>query len=341
MEFYNLGEINWFDSQAIYHALAHLGREALVICTPASPYICAGYHQDLLSEIDFEACRRKGLPVFRREVGGGLVYLDKHQVFFQIILNRKNPSVPLNHDRFYSKFLEPVLNTLKTYGLTAKLQPPCDLVIQTKKISGNGAGQIGNCYVLVGNILLDFDYSSMAAVIKSPSERFRREYLHQMQRNITTLRAETGSSVDTEEVIELLKSHFSKIFHLTSTLPDSELEQKIKELSPLYKSQKWLEERGHRLPYRNIKVNEGCYIRELHFNCANINLNCLLVISNHRISKIELSTKDRTLSSPLLRQLENSLMGREINFPSVQAALQSIPILNPLEANDLAQALIK
>ena len=71
MDLYKLGKIPWEETQLIYHSLALLGREALCLVSPASPYVCIGYHQDLEQEVDLEYCRANDIPIFRREVGGG------------------------------------------------------------------------------------------------------------------------------------------------------------------------------------------------------------------------------------------------------------------------------
>ena len=98
MDLYNLGKIPWEESQLIYHSLALLGREALSLVSPASPYVCIGYHQDVEQEVDLEFCSRNNIPVFRREVGGGAVFLDGQQLFFQLILKRENPIIPKGID---------------------------------------------------------------------------------------------------------------------------------------------------------------------------------------------------------------------------------------------------
>ena len=79
MHCYNLGKVPWEESQLIYHALARMGREALCLLSPGTPYVCIGYHQNASLEVDMEYCRENHLPVFRREVGGGAVYLDGNQ----------------------------------------------------------------------------------------------------------------------------------------------------------------------------------------------------------------------------------------------------------------------
>jgi len=69
MELYKLGKIPWEETQLIYHSLALLGREALCLVSPATPYVCIGFHQDLEQEFDLEFCRGNDIPIFRRELG--------------------------------------------------------------------------------------------------------------------------------------------------------------------------------------------------------------------------------------------------------------------------------
>ncbi|MBW2087211.1 MAG: lipoate--protein ligase family protein, partial [Deltaproteobacteria bacterium] len=158
MELYNLGKVPWQESQLIYHALARLGRESLVLVSPASPYVCVGFHQGLDQELDLEFCQANDIPVFRREVGGGTVYLDGDQLFYQLILHRDNPIAPLKKEAFYREFLEPVVNTYRRIGIQAEYKPVNDVIVSGRKISGTGVGEIGDCLVFVGNLILDFNY---------------------------------------------------------------------------------------------------------------------------------------------------------------------------------------
>lgn len=339
MEFYNLGCVPWFDSQVIYHVLAHLNREALILCYPATPYVCAGFHQDIPSEVDLKACQELGIPLFRREVGGGLVLLDDRQVFFQIVLHRKNPDVPTNRERFYRKLLQPVIQTLRDFNLAAELRSPCDLIINSKKISGNGAGQIGECYVLVGNILLDFSYEVMSSLIRVPSEGFRQEYLQQMQANLTTLQSEMGRAVSREEVIERLITNFTEAFSLTSTQLDNQVLEQIRQLTPMFQSNQWLMEVGRRLLYREIKVAENCYIREYQVSLDGPDLTCRLVLAGQRITKITLRDSNHLIPPLYLQQLEYSLLGKELDFNTLNEACTEAHALNSFNAKNLALTL--
>ena len=174
MELYDLGHVPWLDSQLIYHALPRLGMEGLVLLAPAQPYVCIGYHQDAGQEVDLAYCREQGIPVFRREVGGGAVYLGGQQIFYQLIIHRDNPLAPRDKEEFYRTFLAPVVQTYRDLGVETRYQPVNDIVTSAgRKISGNGAADIGKYSILVGNLIADFDYETMVRVLRVPDAKFR------------------------------------------------------------------------------------------------------------------------------------------------------------------------
>ena len=92
-----MDDIRWLDlgtvpsvrSQTCYHAAAYAmadtERDTVILVSPADPYVCVGFHQDIDKEVDRDFCRTRDLPIFRREVGGGAVYLDGNQIFVQWI----------------------------------------------------------------------------------------------------------------------------------------------------------------------------------------------------------------------------------------------------------------
>ncbi len=173
MKLYNLGKVPWEQSQLIYHSLAELGQEALSLVSPATPYVCVGFHQDASQEVDLDYCKANGIPVFKRDLGGGAVYLDGGQLFFHLILHRDNPAAPKRREAFYQKFLQPVVNVYRQIGISAEYKPVNDVITGKRKISGTGVGEIGDCVVFVGNLILDFDYQMMSRVLNVPDEKFR------------------------------------------------------------------------------------------------------------------------------------------------------------------------
>ncbi len=193
MDLYNLGTRPWQDSQSIYHALAHLGREGICLVEPGSPYVCLGYHQDAAKELDLEYIDREGIPVFRREVGGGAVYLDRGQLFYQFVLRKDDPRLPADKGALFELLLQPVIDTYREFDVPAEYKPVNDILSRGRKISGNGAAEVNDRVVVVGNFILDFNYEMMARVLRVPDEKFRDKLFHSLRENLTTLPRESGN----------------------------------------------------------------------------------------------------------------------------------------------------
>lgn len=242
MKLYDLGHVPWLDSQLLYHALPRLGQEGLILLAPAEPYVCIGYHQDAEQEVDLAYCRAQGIPVFRREVGGGAVYLDGRQLFYQLVLQRDNPLVPSDKAGFYQKFLAPVVGAYGDLGLVVHFRPVNDIVTaQGRKISGNGAAEIEGYVVLVGNLIADFDYETMARVLRVPDLKFRDKVFKSLRENLTTLRRELGEVPPWATLRAALVYNFEMVLGplVPAPLPEA-LQQQAAALAPTYTSEEWL-----------------------------------------------------------------------------------------------------
>jgi lipoate-protein ligase A len=254
--------VSWQDSQLIYHALAYLGREALVLLSPESPYVCLGYHQDPVQEVDLEFCRANQIPVFRREVGGGAVYLDGNQLFYQLIFHKNNPLASGNKLTFYQKFLQPVIKTYRQLDIKAEYKPINDIVVNDRKISGNGVGEIGDCLVFVGNLIFDFDYDMMSRVLKVPDEKFRDKVHQTLTDNLTTIRRELGVEKASfwieERLFSLLQSEFEAILgKMAPTIVDQSIKDKASELSSEMMAPGWLFQIERKDDHREVKIRDG------------------------------------------------------------------------------------
>ena len=262
MELYTLGKVPWEETQLLYHSLALLGTEALCLVSPATPYVCIGYHQDLEQEVDLEYCRAHDIPIFRREIGGGAVFLDGNQLFFHLILKRDNPIAPKRIDAFYQKFLKPVIAVHHRIGLQVEYKPVNDLIFQNRKISGTGAAEIGDSIVFVGNLILDFDYETMARVLKIPDEKFRDKVKKTIEENLSTIRREVGAERadqwDENTLNNMLAEEFQKLLGpMTPARKDNLLTAKMQAMKSEMMRDDWLFHRGKRVGGRVVKVRSG------------------------------------------------------------------------------------
>jgi lipoate-protein ligase A len=181
----DFGEVSPLRSQTLWHAIAH-GVSAgspptLSFCRPSHPYVSIGFHRRL-DELDLDWCRREGLAVFRRMVGGGPVYLDREQHFFQI-------SVPETmtkgtRPQTIRALLSPAVEAFRAVGVDAHLDRHSEISVGTAKICGHAAGQIGSAVVVVGNLITGFDHAAAARIIATPTRRAADEYLALMRRYV-------------------------------------------------------------------------------------------------------------------------------------------------------------
>jgi lipoate-protein ligase A len=188
MRMIDAGYLSALRSQALWHGLAEAmapdDEPVLSFCRPAEAYVCVGYHRRL-DELDLPACAALGLPVVRRQIGGGPVYLDSDQLFFQLVLPARRAPAAVAH--LYEQLLEPAAAALRALGVPASVSSTNDLVAQGRKVSGTGAGRIGEAVVVVGNVMFAFPHERMARALRLPDEEMRAECLRLMRAHVAPL----------------------------------------------------------------------------------------------------------------------------------------------------------
>ncbi len=204
---------SYTESQTLYHAVADAMRpddpNTIILCRPRRPYVCIGRHQELEREVDVEACRRMGLPIMRREVGGGAVYLDRGQVFFQLVFHPKD--VPARIQDAFEYFARGPVDCYRTLGVTgAQFHPVNDLQVSGRKIGGLGAASIGQGFVFVGSIIMAFDARAAASVLRIPDEKMRDKVAQTMEAYVSSLEKELGHPVPPPLVRKELAAAFER-----------------------------------------------------------------------------------------------------------------------------------
>lgn len=315
MKLFNLGLINWLDSQLIYHAEPRAGVECLNILAPKEPYVCIGYHQDLEQEVDLGTCRQLDLPVFRREVGGGAVYLDGRQIFFHLVLHKNNPLASGDKLSFYKRLLTPVVETYNDLGVPSQFKPVNDIITKKgQKISGTGVTEIGDFIILVGNLIADFDYDTMVKILKVPDEKYRDKIYTTMYENLTTVKRETGREYSIEELsIPLIKRFSETLGKLEpSDLPDEVLRVRD-ELSGRFLSEEWLYRKGKKSrAERELKIaGDVRVVQQIHKARGGL-MRALLEMKDHRISRVTFSGDFFCYPREAVTALEEVLAGRSV-----------------------------
>lgn len=329
MKLYNLVRVPWQETQLIYHALAELGRESLVLVSPASPYVCIGFHQDVTHEVDIEFCKQKEIPIFRRKVGGGAVYLDGNQLFFHLVLKETNPIIPRSKTAFYQKFLQPIINVHHRIGIPAAYKPVNDILVNAKKISGTGVGEIGDCVVFVGNLILDFNYEMMSRVLKVPDEKFRDKVKKTIEENLTTIQRELGGGAAEKwsetQLNNMMKEEFEKLLgRLEAAEKDDALQSKMDDLEKRMIDDAWLYRKEQSFSKKSVKIRSGVEVRHRMHKAPGGLIRADFEVQEGRMANPSISGDFFCYPDDTTDRLESMLEGTEISdIPKVLDAFCS------------------
>jgi len=311
LDLYHLKHVPWLHSQLIYHAFPRVGLEGVLILAPAEPYVCIGYHQDLAQEVDVDYCREQGIPVFRRKVGGGAVFLDGNQLFYQIVLHKDHPLAQGDKTTLYRRMLQPVADAYTELGVPSLYRPVNDVITQAgRKIAGTGAATIGDYVILVGNLIADFDYRTMSRVLRVPDEKYRDKVFKSIQENLTTLKRETGRMPEWDEMATPLLKHLEKVMGpLQETQVPPTVYAEVETLKPQFLSEAWLYKKGKRQPGRDIKIATGVNVIQRVHKAPGGLIRATVEVKDNTLNYVSLSGDFFCYPMEAIGELETALVG--------------------------------
>lgn len=325
MRVYNLGALPGQGSMLVFHAMAYLGREALIIVSPGETLVSIGYFQDAAEVVDLDYCNEAGIPVMRREIGGGATLLDGDQVFYQVVLRRDNPLVPRDIDTLYRRFTDPAVATYRDLGIETEFRPVNDIITnEGRKIAGEGGGDVGDSIVFVGGILLDFDYETMARILRVPDEKFRDKIHKTMGENLTTVLKETATKPPREEVAESLSKNFGEILGpLEPAELDGELTAKMAELEKRMTGDEFLFRKIRKSPTREIRVREGVRFFEGTHKAPGGLISVFAEVVEDRLESVSITGDFTCTPKDASAELERRLAGVAFDRVAVAGAVEA------------------
>lgn len=343
------GLVNSMRSQAIFHGIAHAMTDdtpdTIVLVGSEDPYVCIGYHQELGKEVDLEYCEAEGLSVYRREIGGGAVYLDKGQVFTQWIFHQ-GQLPPSLEDRF-AQYIEPLVNTYQSLGINATLRPINDIHVDGRKIGGTGAALIGEADVVVGSLMFDFNFDLMARVLKVPSEKMRDKIVQSLNEYMTTITKQLGETPDYEEVKREYMRHVAETLGRPLELDDPTPHELAitEEIEERFASHEWLYQRGGLRQTGAVKIHADVYVAESAYKSPGGLIRTTIQIHGNRIDDITLSGDFTMLPSLALGALEGALRGVELDeeklHPVVANFYRQLQVQSPgVSVDDWVKAIL-
>jgi len=179
----------------------------LIFARTTKPCVSIGFHQSAGEELEPGLVRRHRLTVIRRVEGGGTVYLDRDQLFYEFVYAGTPGGYGGRAD--FARYLQAPVAAARSLGLAVELRPPSDLVIRGRKISGNAGGEWGGAQLIVGDLLGRSDVRRMADLLRLPHPALRPLLRREVARWITSWEREVGRLPDwyhlKEEIVGALR----------------------------------------------------------------------------------------------------------------------------------------
>jgi lipoate-protein ligase A len=331
---------------AVAEYVSRGGKNTLMTFYSDKPFVNVGVHQEVWLEVNLEFTRKMGIPVVRRDLGGGTVVITPGEHDYFIVL--RNDEAPRDPKMLYERYLTPVVNVLKSYGLNASLKDQ-DIVVNGKKISGNGAMTYDNAVIIAGNILLSLDINLISNCIKVPSEKFRDKMAKEMSEWLTSFEKELGYIPPRDEINEKLKEEFERSLNIKfedSNLTPEEIEvweklarEKMKEEWIFYKDLRHPDLRTERC----VKISSTVAICHIDYKARKL-IRITLKIVNRKIDEVSISG-DFFIMNPknFLEELEDKLRGIEVKEERIREVIKNLfelrrPIIFGFTSEDLINA---
>lgn len=156
--------------------------EEIFLIYTNEPCIVVGKHQNLLSEINLHYALEHNIKLARRISGGGTVYQDLNNLNFSFIHNCTN----LEQINF-TKFTNPILEALREMGLEVSFSGRNDLLIDSKKISGNAMHIFKTRVLSHGTLLFNTDLNKLSAALQNQPQKYIDKSIKSVRSKVTNI----------------------------------------------------------------------------------------------------------------------------------------------------------
>ncbi len=208
MKFSVLDTVDPHYNLAVEEYLFNTSQEEVFLLWQNSPTVVIGKNQNAFTEINMEVLEKSNVKIARRITGGGAVYHDEGNVNYSFIApNAKTEGID------FSRYAEPILNALKTLGLTATLSGRNDILVGDKKISGNAQHRVGSRVLHHGTLLYSSDLEFLSSVLKVDKEKLTSKAVKSTRSRVENIKNLVTSKMDVSSFIGYLSSYIIKRYN--------------------------------------------------------------------------------------------------------------------------------
>lgn len=208
--------------------LAERDREDYFFMWQVSPTVIIGRNQCLATEVNLDYCRSNGVNIVRRKSGGGCVYADRGNVMFSHITTTATVAST------FSGYTRRVAAFLSSLGLDASAGGRNDVLIDSRKVSGNAFYNKRGRAIVHGTMLYDTDLEAMLRAITPSAAKLSAKGVESVRSRVTNIREHIDIPLD-----EFLSRAAAYMCDDSLTLSPDEI-TRIEELSRPYYTDAWL-----------------------------------------------------------------------------------------------------
>lgn len=165
------------------------------------PSVIFGRHQDIRAEVNEEYCRQHHINIYRRKSGGGCVYADMGNVMLSYVTSDDDVEAT------FSRYLSLIKQVLTDMGVDATSTANNDIMVGSRKVSGNAFYQLPGRSIVHGTMLYDTDMENMIRSITPPEEKLVRHGVQSVRQRICLLKDHTSRSL--EDVKAFIRSRLT------------------------------------------------------------------------------------------------------------------------------------
>lgn len=284
------------------YAARRLNFEEMFFMWRVEPTVIFGRNQLIEKEVNLPYCKEQGIATFRRKSGGGCVYADMGNIMFSFITSEFNVSVA------YSRYLEKVVDVLRSLNVPAESNGRNDILIDGKKISGNAFYRVGGKSIVHGTMLFDTNMDNMINSITPATIKLTTKGINSVRNRVTTINKYLD--IDQTEFMTQVKDRLCD----SEIILDSNAIREINEIEKTYLSENFIYGSN---PHCNIEKEE--YIEGVG------NFKVMIEV-NHGIIKHINIMGDFFLGDDLDLNLLNPLVNTRYTIESVSKVLDNINI---------------
>jgi lipoate-protein ligase A len=191
---FDLGSVDAKHFHALYAGMAATTAEddppKILWLVNGTEHISVGAAQDAGADLDIEYCRAKNLPIQRRPLGGGAIWLSARQPCFMVILPRCTLS--RGHRHLFALGTGLAVNALRHLGLEAVTTRGQDVCVGGRKIMGTGAATVREGCVFGASFLCRFPVESFVSCLNLSGDGYRAWVMEAMRDGVTDIERESG-----------------------------------------------------------------------------------------------------------------------------------------------------